>query len=172
MSSLQKFHRRTMSTGPKTWPATVIGMGDATHGYWLGDAPSNKLIAGPQNDSISWGSNGISRGTTSDNDGVSNTNTLYSFGQAAHPAAYFCKSLTTGGYNTWYMPAKNEVITMLTNIGNYAGANFQSSTEYNANFCVMMQRWAGTTSQVSTSNNMYYNKSGAYTVRAIRRTSV
>jgi hypothetical protein len=138
----------------------------------LGDAPSNKLIAGPQNDSISWGSVGTTRGVTSTTDGVSNTNTLYSFGQAAHPAAYFCKSLTTGGYNTWYMPAKNEVITMLTNIGNYAGSNFMSSTEYNANFCVMMERWAGNTNQVSTSNNNYYNKSGGYIVRAIRRTSV
>ena len=122
MSSLQKFHRRTMSLGPMvTWPATAIGGGDNTHGYWLGPdgLGTSKLIVAPKSTEtqLLWCPTGtpIVRGTTSTTDGLANTNTLAGFGQAAHPAAYYCKYLTTGGYNTWYMPAKEELLTMYSN---------------------------------------------------------
>jgi hypothetical protein len=119
MSSLQKFHRRTQSVGPSLWPASAIGMGDNTHGYWLGTAGDgiSKLIVAPKSTEglFNWGSYGTSRGTVSTTNGVANTNTLVSFGTTAHPAAGACKYLTTGGYNTWYLPAKNELITCYSN---------------------------------------------------------
>jgi hypothetical protein len=60
-----------------------------------------------------------------------------SFG-TAHPAAYHCKNLTTGGYNTWYLPAKGECTTIFANTATtpFAIANgvvgdyYWSSTEY------------------------------------------
>jgi hypothetical protein len=121
MSSLQKFHRRTASFGPPpTWPATAIGGGDEAHGYWLGGVISNKLIIAPQSTEVTraWGSYGITRNTTNASDGLPNTNTLYAFGNSittGHPAAYYCKTLTTGGYNTWYLPAKDELTTVYSN---------------------------------------------------------
>ena len=139
MSSLQKFHRRTMSLGPVTWPATSIGMGDATHGYWLGDISTNKLVVAPKSTeaSVAWGSYGTTRGTVNTTDGLANTNTLVGFGQAAHPALYAAKNLTTGGYNTWYLPAKNELLTLYSNksatpfatANSFVGSNYWSSTE-------------------------------------------
>ena len=128
-----------MSLGPVTWPATSIGMGDATHGYWLGDISTNKLVVAPKSTeaSVAWGSYGTTRGTVNTTDGLANTNTLVGFGQAAHPALYAAKNLTTGGYNTWYLPAKNELLTLYSNksatpfatANSFVGSNYWSSTE-------------------------------------------
>ena len=128
MSSLQKFHRRTMSLGPNgpsdlvTSTATMgDGSGDATHGFYLGGfSDGNKMYVAPSSTEslLWWGSTGIVRGTTLVNNGLANTNTLYSFGSSrttGHPVAYYCKTLTLGGYNTWYLPAINELVTMYSN---------------------------------------------------------
>ncbi len=124
MSSLQKFHRRTNRGVPPTWPPMAIGEGDNLHGYWLGTAGdgSSKLIAAPKsaaydrvNFSYACGSFGTTRGTKSLTDGLANTNTLASFGSSAHPIAYFCKVTSTGGYNTWYLPAIDELSTIVSN---------------------------------------------------------
>ena len=42
-------------------------------------------------------------------DGLSNTNALYSANPTNNLAVKYCKSLTTGGYNDWYLPAKDEL---------------------------------------------------------------
>jgi hypothetical protein len=117
MSSLQKFHRRT-NGGVKIAPA--IGSGSDTKGYYLGIAGDgiSYMYVAPKSTEVTgktWGSYGTVRGTTSATDGLTNTNTLYAFGSAAHPAAYAAKSVTTGGYNTWYLPAKAELNTCWSN---------------------------------------------------------
>jgi hypothetical protein len=119
MSSLQKFHRRTQSVGP-VGPFTTIGSGNDTVGFWLGTVSSNKLIIAPKSSetSLKYGSYGTVRGNTSTTNGLANTNTLYAFGNSittGHPAAVYCKNLTTGGYNTWYLPAKDELMTIISN---------------------------------------------------------
>ena len=139
MSSLQKFHRRT-NTITIVSPFTTIGAGSNTIGYWLGDISSNKLIVAPKSTetSLIWGSYGTTRNTTNATNGLPNTNTLAGFGQAAHPAAYYCKNLTSGGYNTWYLPAKDELVTLSTNraatpfatANGFIGGYFHSSTEF------------------------------------------
>jgi len=148
MSSLQKFHRRTQtSVVAAIDPFPTIGSGSNTVGYWLGTAGDtiNKLIVAPkstESTSLTWGSSSTTR-STNNSDGLINTYTLYSFGSAAHPAAYYCKSLTTGGYNTWYLPALNELKTIYSNKSAtpFATANSltipgsaaaMSSTEYSA----------------------------------------
>ena len=126
----------------------AIGGGSATTGFWLGTAGDgvSKLIVAPKSVEVNrgWGSYGTVRNTTSTTDGVGNTNTLYSFGSAlatGHPAAYYTKTLTTGGYNTWYLPAKAELNTMYSNksatpffsSGNQFGSYYWSSTEVDGN---------------------------------------
>jgi hypothetical protein len=97
------------------------------------------MYAAPKSTEVqrAWGSSGITRGTTSTTNGVANTTTLFNLGSAAHPAAYYCRALSTGGYNTWYLPAKNELLTMYSNksavpfatANSFVGDVYWSSTE-------------------------------------------
>ena len=174
MSSLQKFHRRTNGGVPPTWPATAIGGGDITYGFWLGDISSNKLVVAPKSTeaSLAWGSYGTTRSTVSTTNGLANTNTLAGFGQAAHPAAYAAKNLTTGGYNTWYLPAKDELNTMYSNksatpfatANSFVGSNYWSSTEYNG-----LYAW---NQHLSGGTQGYGGKNTSYYVRAVRRSVI
>ena len=119
-----------------------VGSGDATKGFVLGSfSDGQKMYVAPKSTeaSLTWGSYGTVRGTSFVNNGLANTNTLAGFGQAAHPAAYAAKNLTTGGYNTWYLPAKNELNTMYSNksatpfatANSFVGSLYWSSTEPN-----------------------------------------
>ena len=78
--------------------------------------------------------------TTSVIDGPGNTNAMNS---STYPAAQWIKNLTIGGYNDWYMPALNEVITLYyflkpDTTANYAGfgsnANAVSPQPLNTNY--------------------------------------
>jgi hypothetical protein len=181
MSSLQKFHRRTnrVVTGPATWPATAIGGGDATYGFWLAGISTNKLIVAPKSTELvgAWGSGGTARTVLSISDGLANTNILYSYGAAAHPPAYNCKTLTLGGYNTWYLPAKDELISCVSNksatpfatANNFTGSIYWSSTEQNGTYA-----W-----YINTSNGVagYSNLGGNYKTtpmayRAVRKSTI
>jgi hypothetical protein len=46
---------------------------------------------------------------------------------ASHPAAQFCEGLTIGGFNDWYMPAKNELEVCYYNLKPTSGTNNTSS---------------------------------------------
>lgn len=48
-------------------------------------------------------------GTTSGNDGVTNTNSMMLAGKAQHPAAAFCYDLVINGFDDWYLPAYDEL---------------------------------------------------------------
>ena len=162
-------------------PFPTLGSGSDTVGYWVGTAPSNgqKLITAPaatqSTGGLDWGSAGSMRGTTSLTNGLANTNTLAGIGQAAHPAAYFCKTLTTGGYNTWYMPAKMELLNtisaktaglVISSGGNFNGNYYKSSSEVDASnyWFVKMD-----TSNMKTEA---YGKGTYCYVRAFRTTTV
>ena len=156
-----------------------VGSGDATKGFILGSfSNGQKMYVAPKTTEVSslvWGSYGTVRGTTLFNNGLANTNTLYALGSAAHPAAYYCKTLTLGGYNTWYLPAKNELSTLSANqsatpfatansfVG--GGNNYGSSTEFNNNFC---QAVAMSTGVVTTN----FSKNWGSYCRPVRRTAV
>jgi hypothetical protein len=115
MSSLQKFHRRTVSLSAPIFPA--IGAGNDTVGYWLGDVSTNKLIVAPKSTETQqqYRTSVGNSNSTSVTDGLANSNAQLSFGTSTHPAAYYCRTLATGGYNTWYLPAVNEMATMCSN---------------------------------------------------------
>jgi hypothetical protein len=122
MSSLQKFHRRTNGGAAPFAGFTAIGSGNEAVGYWLGTAGDgvSKLIVAPKSTEVqkAWGNQNTISMINSNTDGPANTNQLYISGSditLGHPAAHYCKYLTTGGYNTWYLPAKNELITCWSN---------------------------------------------------------
>ena len=119
MSSLQKFHRRTNGGAPVAVKLIGSESVPAGAGFYLGkagDGTSYMYVAPKSTEAIlTWGSQGTSRGTVSTTNGLANTNTLVSFGTAAHPAAGRVKYLSTGGYNTWYLPAKDELMTLYSN---------------------------------------------------------
>lgn len=75
--------------------------GVATH--YLVVAPK----ASGENASIACG-NTDSTFASSLTDGATNTDTLVTL-TPAKPAAVFCRNLTIGGYNDWYMPAREEL---------------------------------------------------------------
>ena len=60
-----------------------------------------------QNASKQWKTtNDTTTGTTSLNDGLTNSNAM---NNANHPAAQFCRGLVIGGYSDWYMPSRDEL---------------------------------------------------------------
>ena len=172
MSSLQKFHRRTNPYAV----APIVGSGTSTKGYYLGFAGdgSSYMYVSPKSTEVTriWGSSGTVRGTTSLNDGFGNTNTLYSFGSAAHPAAYYCKTLTLGGYNTWYLPAINEMVTMNNNKGATPFATANGFGNYD--FCSSTESTATAVKAWYPGGNSFFDnaKTGTYGVRAVRRSLI
>jgi hypothetical protein len=176
MSSLQKFHRRTNGGVPT---GKIIGSEApvAGSGFYLGlagDGTSYMYVEPFTDFRVAWGSYGTVRGTTSTTDGLANTNTLYGFGQAAHPTAYRCKTLTTGGYNTWYLPSEYECSVLNTNqsavpfatSNGFVGAQHWTSTEANANNA---RRWFFSPSSVSGFDGL---KNASVSSRAVRRSTV
>jgi hypothetical protein len=163
----------TIDTAP---PFGTIGDGNDTKGYWLGTAGdgTSKLIVAPKSTEVQrqWGSYGIARGATSLTDGVANTTTLFNLGLAAHPAAYYCRALTTGGYSNWYLPAKDELMTCYSN---KASAPFVTSNAFVGNY-----HWSSTEANGNVAWRQYFdggfqfaiNKSAANDVRAARRSSL
>jgi hypothetical protein len=191
MSSLQKFHRRTQSVGAATKFPT-IGAGNNIDGYWLG-APNAgtgvylqiKLIVAPKSTetSLAFGSYGIHRSTNASyDDGLGNTNFEVGFGSSitsGHPAAYYCKNLTTGGYNTWYLPSRTELNQLytcrsatpfVTNDGfiTSGNINYWSSSENNTNRGRMQNFTGGYQSGGGTGGS---EKFALNKVRAVRQTT-
>lgn len=57
---------------------------------------------------------GAADGTDSDDDGVANSNRI---NDENHPAAAFCKSLSIGGFDDWYLPSRDELHMLWRNLG-------------------------------------------------------
>ena len=172
MSSLQKFHRRTNGGTPPAPPMIVNG--NLANGIWMGtDSSTNeKLILAAFSTEVApssypWGSSGTTRNTVSTTNGLANTNTLVSFGQAAHPMAYYCKTLTSGGYNTWFLPASDQLLACgggtAARTGVFAqdsgltgptGSVFLSSTEISTTKITAIRLW-----------DNYAYTSGSYNVK-------
>lgn len=100
-----------------------------TQDYALVVAP--KSLGGEAPGTIAWKtSNTTTTGTSSVNDGVTNTNAMMAAGPSNHPAANFCRGLTIGGYSDWYLPAKDELEILYRNFKPTTQAN---NTNYGAN---------------------------------------
>lgn len=97
--------------------------------YALVVAP--KALGGEAPGTLTWKtSQTTTAGTDSVNDGWANTQAMATAGLANHPAAQFCRGLSIGGFNDWYLPAKDELEILYRNFKPTIQAN---STSYGAN---------------------------------------
>lgn len=79
---------------------STTGNGVATHYLVVGPVATAQAVR-------QWNtSNTNTPGTASIIDGPANTDAM---NNATHPAAFFCKGLSIGGFTDWYMPATNEL---------------------------------------------------------------
>jgi len=102
---------------------STTGNGIATHNLVVGPKASAQTTA-------SWkSSNSSTAGTSSVIDGPANSTAM---NDASHPAAQFCKAVTSGGFSDWYMPAKNELEVCYFNLKPRTTTNYTSSGK-NAN---------------------------------------
>lgn len=97
--------------------------------------------------------------------GAFNTGAIVNVYGAGSYAAQKCDDLSSGGYSDWFLPSKDELNLMYTNlflksIGNFAFARYWSSTEINDNDAICIEFNSGAISQ--------QNKISAFSVRAAR----
>lgn len=115
---------------------------------------------------IAWGCSGIVSGAGDDNNGQANTSAIV-LACPSPTAANICDTLTSFGFNDWYLPSYNELDCMrqeATNIGGFAAGAYWSSTEGTGIFTANA-RYRTFPSGVSG----FGSKSNANRVRCVRR---
>ena len=162
-------------TGSATKPAYIVGdtgpaggvifydKGKVSDGWrYLEAAPSD------QSGGIQW-YNGrkidIETGTAVGT-GKANTDAIVAaFGDGSYAAA-LCKNLTINGFSDWFLPSKDELALMYTNLkkaglGGFGKDGLWSSSQFNDNFAACEQSF-------SDGNQVYTWESWEYSVRACR----
>ncbi|MEL3888962.1 DUF1566 domain-containing protein [Ferrovibrio sp. MS7] len=117
-------------------PERCESIGQTLEGGVCVSVGTNALIASTSDSpsAYAWGSHNTPRGTADANNGSGNTALLASFGASAHPAAAYCANLSSGGFQDWYLPAKDELNLLFSyrdKIGNFSASYYWSSTELN-----------------------------------------
>jgi hypothetical protein len=107
--------------------------------------PTHALIVAPrvtgQTQAVMKTTDTATAGTQSRYDGAANTANM---DNTAHPGAYFCANLSTGGYSDWYMPAIDELDVAYQNLKPDSTANATNTT----NAYAVPTRTSGYTSSV------------------------
>ena len=139
--------------------------------FYVDATGQHGLVAAPvdQGNSRGWhnsiiiatGATGSAVGT-----GQSNTTAIVNTQGAGPYAAKICDDLVSGGFSDWFLPSKDELNLMYTNlhlksIGNTAFARSWSSTEINTDDAMSLEFNSGTWTQV--------NKITTISVRAARK---
>ena len=144
-------------------PPTVIGQAYGG-GYYAGQigvssVATHYLVVGPvasaQADREWKRTPVLVPGATSVIDGPANTAAIVATGSGPSPfsAAWFCDTLTTGGYSDWYMPAINELAVCYYNLKPSTGTN-NTNTGINPNAvpALTVNYTFGTPPQTSAAN--------------------
>jgi hypothetical protein len=124
-----------------------------------------------QSTAIRWynGSNTTTGATgTAIGTGLANTNAIIASqgGTASSYAAGLARAYSGGGYTDWYLPSTAELNKLRLNrgaIGNFADANYWSSTEYSNDDYAMLQLFPN-----GTEGGYHIQKFSTYRVRAVR----
>jgi hypothetical protein len=162
-----------------TTSSTSLSIGDTYQGgiifYLNGTYPNqNGLICAQYDQGISvpWYSQSyVYYGTTSTaiGSGQTNTSSLVSILGNGYYAAKFCDDLVLNGYDDWFLPSRDELGLMYTNLktngfGNFTNSSYWSSSEYD-----YLNAYAQYFSSGRQSGN---NKFHSYSIRAVRFFSV
>lgn len=154
----------------KTYQGGIIFYVDRSGVHGLIAAPTDQNNIG-----IQWnnGSSYIPTGATATatGKGETNTNAIVTAQGPGNYAAKLCADLVIGAYTDWFLPSKDELNLMyknigpgapspLTNIGNFAGYSYWSSSEFD-DYYAWYQNFSG-----GYQYNFY--KTGSYYVRAVR----
>jgi len=134
--------QQMQAKGQNIWPDPPLVIGQVYGGgYFAGQISTAgngiadyNLVIGPvasaQNASKQWKIvNTSTPGTSSLINGPANSAAM---NNVTNPAGAFCKAVTTGGFNDWYMPALNELDVCYFNLKPTTGAN-NTSFGINAN---------------------------------------
>jgi len=129
---------------------------------YLEAAPDDQSIGSPwgcYGVSI-WGADGTAVGT-----GEQNTIDIEAGCTTAGTAADICANLGLGGYSNWFLPSKDELNLMHTNLkdfglGGFADYGYWSSSEVSANYAWIQDFDSG--------YQLNYSKSYTFRVRAVR----
>ncbi len=112
--------------------------------------------------------NDTTSGTLSLHDGLTNSNAM---NNANHPAAQFCRALTVGGYNDWYLPSRDELEVCYRNL--------KPTTTANAVYASRMSNWSvgagvynGVDSQGNGDNDNSSPAESAYTAGSPAQTAL
>ena len=164
---------------------SCIGIGDTYQGgiiFYLDGNGGGLLVAPTDQSSGEWGCYGTAisgADGTAIGTGTQNTIDIEAGCTTAGTAADICANLTLGGYSDWFLPSKDELNLMWTNladsdgdgvnngvtdpnnIGGFASSLYWSSSEY-ANDVAWGQYFS------IGFQNYNFNKSGFYFVRAVR----
>jgi len=154
----------------------LLGIGPAggyifyDKGSYSGSPSWRYLEAAPSDQSLNaeWGCDGIEisgADGTAVGTGEQNTIDIETGCATADTAADICANFSLGGYDNWFLPSKDELNLMYTNlkvaeVGSFADGTYWSSSEYFA-----YNAW----SQDFFSGNQYYDpKDFNFRVRAVR----
>jgi hypothetical protein len=158
-----------------TISTTSLSIGDSYQGgiifYLSGTHPNQHgLVCAPsdQGTSVPWYSDGYTYyGTTSTaiGSGQTNTSSLVSILGNGYYAAKFCDDLVLNGFDDWFLPSRDELGLMFTNLknngfGNFSNSSYWSSSEYN-----YLNAY---TQYFSSGRQNCNNKFHSYSLRAVR----
>jgi hypothetical protein len=163
----------------KTTAPATLSIGQTYQGgiiFYLDDSKQHGLIAAPtdQSSNIQW-YNGSFTSTNVTNTaigtGSANTAAIVASQGAGTYAASICDNLVIGTYSNWYLPSKDELALMysnigpgaaapLTNVGGFGFSAYWSSSEYDSTLA-----WIH---YFNIGFQYSYDKSDTFSVRAIR----
>lgn len=136
--------------------------------FYLDSTRHHGLIAAPYDVAkVTWGDPAIETGATATKVGSGYANTIKivsKLGQGNY-AAKLCDDLEYQGFTDWFLPSRDELELMRTNLyladhGNFLGSNrYWSSTESSITNAWLIQFWQNDKLNWNKSNNTYYVRS-------------
>jgi len=158
-----------------TISSTSLSIGDTHQGgiifYLRGTYPNQYGFVCAQKDqgkSVPWYSQSyIYYGTTSNviGSGQTNTSSLVDRLGDGYYAAKFCDDLVLNGFNDWFLPSRDELGLMYTNLKNNGFGNFTNSSYWTSSECDYLNAY---TQYFDTGRQSCNNKFHSYYIRAVR----
>lgn len=159
----------------KTISSISLTIGDTCHGgiifYVMGNYPDQYGLVCADSDqgtSIPWYTlNYTYYGTTSTGigSGQANTNSLVDILGNGFYAAKYCDDLVLNGFDDWFLPSRDELGLMYSNLKYNGFGNFSNSSYWSSSECDNLN---ANTQYFSSGRQSCNNKFHSYSVRAVR----